>query len=114
MSDLSGALHEAADALEAAVADADADADANADAVPGAALQRLLAAAVRLYAARREAGGVDSPFPDPALAAAPAPNATDVCLTATDMLDAVSVEVFELAMWKTWNAMPGGDAQRLT
>jgi hypothetical protein len=84
-------------------------------AVSAEELQRVLAAAVRLYAARDEAGEPIEPFParqalDPD---EPLPSATDVCLATTAMLDAVTVEVFELAMWKTWSATPGGDAQEL-
>jgi hypothetical protein len=75
-------------------------------------LQRLLAAAVTAYAARRAAGDQFSPFPVAARhtpgadghadAQATAPDASSVCLTVSAMLDAVSVEVFELAMWQAW------------
>jgi len=101
-------LTQAADVLARAAAD-------DPRAVPADELQRLLAAAIRLYAARDEAGYPIEPFPS-SHAAPPGegmPSATDVCLATTAMLDAVTVEVFELAMWKTWSATPGGDAQRL-
>jgi hypothetical protein len=99
VSERATALADATDALQRASGDLDADELGE--------LQRLLAAAVALYASRLQAGATAGPFP----AAAP-PTATDVCLTVTAMLDAVSVEVFELAMFKSWSATPGGDAQR--
>ncbi len=46
-----------------------------------------------------------TPFP-----AGEAPAASDVCLLAAQMLDAVQVEVFELALWKTWAHREGSDA----
>jgi hypothetical protein len=73
----------------------------------GAELQRLLAATVCAYAALCQAAGAVDPFP-PAGAGGVVPNASDVCLVATQMLEAVSVEVFELAMWKTWSAIGAG------
>jgi hypothetical protein len=70
-------------------------------------LQRILAVAVRAYAARYEAVGDLAPFP-PATEGAPTPNASEVCRASTLMLEAVSVEIFELAMWQTWTAVEGG------
>ncbi len=66
-------------------------------AVDAAHVQQLLAAAVSLYAAKVELEGPLSAF-----SAGEAPTASEVCLAATGMLDAVSVEIFELALWKTW------------
>jgi hypothetical protein len=65
--------------------------------VDAAHVQQLLAAAVSLYAAKVELEG-----PLPAFPPATAPTASEVCIAATGMLDAVSVEIFELALWKTW------------
>ena len=65
-------------------------------------LQRLLAAAVTAYAARQVAGDQISPFPQ-----AGVPDASSVCLAVSAMLDAVSVEVFELAMWQAWAGATG-------
>ena len=74
-----------------------------------ATLQRLLAAAVKLFARRLENGELSDAF---AMGAGSLdPTASEVCITATRMLDAVGVEVFELAMFKTWSAIAGGDAQ---
>jgi hypothetical protein len=67
-------------------------------------LQRLLSALVRAFHQHGERGGVIPPFPPPGVGA-PTPTASEVCLTCTQMLDAVSVEVFELAMWKTWTVI---------
>jgi hypothetical protein len=78
----------------------------------GVALQRLLSAAVDAYAARLAVGDRMPPFPlsnEPeerdGLVAVPdvtSPNASNVCVTVSAMLNAVSVEVFELAMWQAW------------
>ncbi len=79
-------------------------------------LQRLLSAAVTAYAARRNAGDPFPPFPlaahmtdgDNAAQVPPTvPDASSVCLTVSAMLDAVSVEVFELAMWQAWSGAAG-------
>ena len=63
-----------------------------------AAIQNLLADAVRLYAERAaEQDGALSAFP----ATAPV-TATDVMLATTAMLKAVNVQIFELGMWQAW------------
>ncbi len=67
-----------------------------------AVVQRLNAVAVRAYAGQGATMGAPPAFPRPAGATIP-PAASDVCFTVTQMLDAVSVEIFELAMWKSWN-----------
>jgi hypothetical protein len=66
----------------------------------------LLAAAVRLYGARADAGRRDAPLP-PAGAGAPAPTATDVAVTVTALLRASQIELFELGMWQTWSGGEG-------
>jgi hypothetical protein len=58
------------------------------------ALQELLAAACRLYAARREAGERLPPVGKNAL------SATDVMITASGLLQAADIAVFELGMWQ--------------
>lgn len=63
-------------------------------------IQDLLALACKLYATRRQDGSkVDAfgPFQSDA-----GITATDGAVTASALLDAVSVEVFELGMWRTW------------
>ncbi len=60
------------------------------------ALQALIAAACRLYAARRAAGEDLAPVPKNSLAA------TDVMITASGLLQAANLAVFELGMWQGW------------
>ena len=61
-------------------------------------VQRLLAAATKLYVGIGERRGRFSPFPpDGALVVTP----TDVAATASEMLQALQIEIFELGMWQT-------------
>ena len=63
-------------------------------------IQDLLALACKLYATRRQGGAqinAFGPFQNDA-----GITATDGAVTASALLDAVSVEVFELGMWRTW------------
>lgn len=69
--------------------------------VPDKAVQRLLAVAVSLYAAKAVQGSTIDAFVGPDVV-----TATDVAITATSMLAAVEVEVFELAVWQNWG-IPG-------
>jgi hypothetical protein len=83
----------------------------------GVALQRLLSAAVNAYAARHATGDRMPPFllshePEPpggsvVTPSVTTPNASDVCVTVSAMLNAVSVEVFELGMWQAWAGAAG-------
>jgi hypothetical protein len=66
-------------------------------------LQRLLAAAVRAYAGRLQDGAQFPAF---------APDEQEVLVTGTDaviaasaILEATSVEIFELGMWKAWGTI---------
>ncbi len=64
-----------------------------------AEIQNMLAQAVRLYAERaaeREDGLPAFPPQAPM-------TATEVMITATAMLKAVNLQVFELGMWQTWS-----------
>lgn len=74
--------------------------DMNADLLscPPQVLQRLLADAVRAYAARMEGG---EGFP--ALVVGTDIAATDVMVTVTAMLKAVNIQAFELGMWQAWS-----------
>lgn len=67
-----------------------------ADQVSDEALQRLMAAAVKLYAARSEAEPRLLPFAEGDV------TATEVAIATTGMLKAVEMEVFELGMWQVW------------
>ncbi len=71
-------------------------ADGQLDVLSAEALQKLIAAACRLYAARREAGEQLTPVPQNSLAA------TDVMITASGLLQAANLAVFELGMWQGW------------
>jgi uncharacterized heparinase superfamily protein len=66
------------------------------DAVSAPALQKLMAAACRLYRARREAGEDFMPVPKNSI------SATDVMVTAGGLLKAADLAVFELGMWQNW------------
>jgi hypothetical protein len=71
-------------------------ADGNLDAVSAEALQALIASACRLYRARREAGEEFAPVPKNSI------SATDVMVTASGLLKATDLAVFELGMWQNW------------
>jgi hypothetical protein len=60
------------------------------------ALQALIAAACRLYTARREAGEDLLPVAKNSL------SATDVMVTASGLLRAADLAAFELGMWQGW------------
>jgi hypothetical protein len=61
------------------------------------ALQALMAAACKSYAARVDAG--EEVLPLPARGGA---TATDVMITASGLLKAANLAVFELGMWQSW------------
>jgi hypothetical protein len=61
------------------------------------ALQALMAATCKAYAAQIEAGGRHMPLPSRS-----AVNDTTVMLMASALLRAANLEVFELGMWQSW------------
>ena len=67
------------------------------DVLSAEALQALMAAACKAYAARIEAG--EELLPLPARGGA---TATDVMVTASGLLKAANLAVFELGMWQSW------------
>ena len=71
-------------------------ADGKLDLVSADALQALIAAACRLYSARTEAGEQFTPVPKHSI------SATDVMLTASGLLRAADLAVFELGLWQSW------------
>jgi len=81
------ALAQVAEALGAAVADPDR--------IPDAELRALIANAVRLYAAKAE-NGMRTPLPP----GAGGVTVTETMLTCTDLLHALNVQMFQLAMWQ--------------
>jgi hypothetical protein len=70
--------------------------DGKLDLVTADALQALLAAACRLYAARAEAGEQFAPVPRNSI------SATDIMVTASGLLRSADLAVFELGMWQSW------------
>jgi hypothetical protein len=66
------------------------------DTVSVEALQKLMAAACRVYTARRQAGEEFTPVPKNSI------SATDVMITASGLLRAADLAVFELGMWQNW------------
>jgi hypothetical protein len=71
-------------------------ADGHLDVISAEALQVLIASACRLYRARREAGEEFAPVPKNSI------SATDVMVTASALLKATDLAVFELGMWQNW------------
>jgi hypothetical protein len=72
-------------------------ADGRADLLTPEALQALMAAACKAYAAQVEAGN-----PMAALAARTTVTPTEVMVTASGLLRATNLAVFELGMWQSW------------
>ena len=70
--------------------------DGKLDVVTAEALQKLMAAACRVYTARLEAGEQFTPIPKNSI------SATDVMVTASGLLKAADLAVFELGMWQSW------------
>ena len=71
--------------------------DGTIDDVPDEAVQQLLLAAVRLFAAKRDRGGRLAAFPGGTV------TATDIAVTAVAMTEVVNLELFELALWNGWS-----------
>ena len=70
--------------------------DGKLDMVSAEALQKLMAAACRVYTARLETGEQFMPIPKNSI------SATDVMVTASGLLKAADLAVFELGMWQSW------------
>ena len=71
--------------------------DGRLDVISEEALQKLMAAVCKTYSQRVQADG-----PLPALDARSIVSATDVMITASALLKAVDLQVFELGMWQSW------------
>ena len=71
--------------------------DGKRDVLSADALQELMAALCKAYAAQIEAG--QQLLPLPARAGA---TATEVMITASGLLKAANLAVFELGMWQSW------------
>ena len=72
-------------------------ADGRVDMLSAPALQALMAAACKAYAAQVEAGN-----PMAALAQRTTVTPTEVMVTASGLLRAANLAVFELGMWQSW------------
>jgi len=72
--------------------------DGTIDNVSDQAVQQLLAAAVRLYAAKRDGGSKLAAF-----TGEDAVTATEVAVTCVGMTEVVNLELFELALWAGWS-----------
>jgi hypothetical protein len=72
-------------------------ADGHADAIAPEALQELMAALCKCYTAQLEAGDDFLPLRGRASAAS-----TDIMTTASGLLKAANLAVFELGMWQSW------------
>ncbi len=70
--------------------------DGKLDMVTAEALQKLIAASCRVYTARIEAGEQFTPIAKNSI------SATDVMVTASGLLKAADLAVFELGMWQSW------------
>jgi hypothetical protein len=85
-----------ADAIRVAAVIERSIVDGKLDMVSAEALQKVFAAACRLYTARIEAGEQLATVPKNSI------SATDVMVTASGLLKAVDLAVFELGMWQSW------------
>jgi len=93
-----GAIQNVSAAAEKLAADIDrALAEGRTDVLTTDALQALMAAACRSYSAQVEASGNFPP-----LAARSRVTSTDVMVTASGLLKAANLAVFELGMWQSW------------
>jgi hypothetical protein len=68
------------------------------DALPRDAVQGLMAAVVRAYSAKVQAGETFLPYNDRTGRVSP----TDVMITASGLLKAADLQVFELGMWQSY------------
>jgi hypothetical protein len=67
------------------------------DAISPEAMQTLMAALCRVYAAQVDNGAKHTPIPEGQIV-----NPTAVMLTASGLLRAANLAVFELGMWQSW------------
>jgi hypothetical protein len=94
----SGAIQNLSAAAEQLAVEVDrALAEGRTDVLTPDAIQALMAAACRSYSAQVEASGNFPP-----LAARSRVTSTDVMVTASGLLKAANLAVFELGMWQSW------------
>jgi hypothetical protein len=93
-----GAIQDVSAAAAQLAAEVDrALAEGRTDVLTPDAIQALMAAACRSYSAQVEASGNFPPF-----AARNPVTSTDVMVTASGLLKAANLAVFELGMWQSW------------
>ena len=93
------ALSVATDAITAAVATLNAALSRDEiDAVPVEAVQKLMAAVLRVYSAKVQSGEYFLPFDPGTGRVAP----TDVMIATSNILKAADLQVFELGMWQSF------------
>ena len=93
-----GAAQDASAAALALAGDIDrAINEGRTDILSEAAVQALMAAACRSYSAQIEAGGSYLPLADRSRV-----SSTDVMVSASGLLKAANLAVFELGMWQSW------------
>ena len=85
-----------ADAIRLA-ADIEREFAKNDQAVSPEAMQKLMTALCRVYAAQVENGATHTPIPEGQVV-----SPTGVMLTASGLLRAANLAVFELGMWQSW------------
>lgn len=95
----------AARALTRALRELEAQLEAGAsdESLHEATVQEALAVVVKLYAGILEQGRPFPPFP--ARDGTVEVTATEVAVTASEMLKARQIELFELGMWQTWGGL---------
>lgn len=72
-------------------------ADGRLDVISHEALQRLMAALCKIYSQQAQGGAQSLPL-EPRSGVSP----TDVMITASALLKAANLQVFELGMWQSW------------
>jgi hypothetical protein len=93
------AVDDAADAIASAVAALNgAIAADRLTALPPELVQKLMAATIRAYSAKVQAGEQFLPYDERTGRVAP----TDVMITASGLLKAADLQVFELGMWQSY------------
>jgi hypothetical protein len=90
---------DAADAIASAVASLNGALSADRlDHLPSDLVQKLMAATIRAYSAKVQAGEQFLPYDERTGRVAP----TDVMITASGLLKAADLQVFELGMWQSY------------
>lgn len=84
---------------QAAAAITESAAEGAFDEIPDEVLQNLMAALVKIYASRVDAGQRPNPLPPQNEI-----SATAILVMTSALLKASNLEIFELGMWQSWSA----------